>query len=592
MKLLTLKIEPQTPQGWESDQLEFADCITQLYGPNSSGKTPVIQSFIYCLGYPVEFRDDIYIYCKSATLKVLISDKIYTFKRFYSKNHFEVIVNDPIGNEQTFLREGELSEYLFELLNIEYANLVDRNNKITSPFISTILPVFYLSQENGYHDFYSAKSNFIKDQYSEMIRLLLDLPLKNSFNKRRHEIRTRERRDHLDKVVHQKKQEFEIANERVQKETRDIQIIDQEIDDYLNKLKDLKDSRSIKTRSLDALDDIISGNKRKIENLDDQIKEIKYRNSSIDSIKKEIENEIATLGLNEESKRIFQSFEEICASAECNLFKVSSESYGKNLLYLKDQLKDLDRNAKTGEIKIDALKNQMDGLADNNKNLESNREKLLENDELNALIEAISELTKKIYELELEKKEAESLDVFEKDYVEAMTRRDEVQAELESFSVSRGQSIPDIVKFRLKLKENFIKWLDIINTSNVSRDIDFINDFIPIMGKEKKKQIGGSTGLRVVLAYHVALIETFCKIGKNKINFLIFDTPRQHDISEEDLDAFIKEVKKLAAAENLQIIFSTTDYHYQGDDQDRDWIPRHDGVKHNMFLNHIGAGGE
>ncbi len=43
-------------------------------------------------------------------------------------------------------------------------------------------------------------------------------------------------------------------------------------------------------------------------------------------------------------KRVFESFSEICQNADCGVFIGSSQSYAKNLLYLKDQLKDLAGN--------------------------------------------------------------------------------------------------------------------------------------------------------------------------------------------------------------------------------------------------------
>lgn len=50
MKLIELKIHPSGKDGWGSKNLVFASDITQLYGPNGSGKTPVIHSIAFALG--------------------------------------------------------------------------------------------------------------------------------------------------------------------------------------------------------------------------------------------------------------------------------------------------------------------------------------------------------------------------------------------------------------------------------------------------------------------------------------------------------------------------------------------------------------
>lgn len=50
MKLISLKIVPVNPNGWGSPELKFANDITELYGPNGCGKTPVIHSIAFALG--------------------------------------------------------------------------------------------------------------------------------------------------------------------------------------------------------------------------------------------------------------------------------------------------------------------------------------------------------------------------------------------------------------------------------------------------------------------------------------------------------------------------------------------------------------
>jgi recombinational DNA repair ATPase RecF len=41
MNLLTLQIFPKGLDGWMSDELHFGNHITQLFGPNGCGKTPL-----------------------------------------------------------------------------------------------------------------------------------------------------------------------------------------------------------------------------------------------------------------------------------------------------------------------------------------------------------------------------------------------------------------------------------------------------------------------------------------------------------------------------------------------------------------------
>lgn len=59
--------------------------------------------------------------------------------------------------------------------------------------------------------------------------------------------------------------------------------------------------------------------------------------------------------LTDLARRVFASFHEICRAPNCGLFLGSTESYGKNLLYLRDQIKDLEHNAIRTEMRIELL---------------------------------------------------------------------------------------------------------------------------------------------------------------------------------------------------------------------------------------------
>ena len=76
----------------------------------------------------------------------------------------------------------------------------------------------------------------------------------------------------------------------------------------------------------------------------------------------------------------------------------------------------------------------------------------------------------------------------------------------------------------------------------------------------------------------------FSLIKLDTFGFLIFDTPKQHEIHNSDLDNYIHELKKISIKYSFQIIFSTTEYHYKGDLNDQEWIPNFDGKEQKMFL--------
>ena len=134
------------------------------------------------------------------------------------------------------------------------------------------------------------------------------------------------------------------------------------------------------------------------------------------------------------------------------------------------------------------------------------------------------------------------------------------------------------------LRQLLLNWLEELNTNNISRNITFKDDFTPFLGTETISQLKGSTRTRAVLAYHAALIELMAKHDSFCFRFLILDTPKQHEIHNDDLNRYIEALKTLCNKHNIQVIFSTTEYHYEGDDNDIEWNPKFAGEKQLMFM--------
>ncbi|MCB5316332.1 hypothetical protein LH413_02290 [Yersinia massiliensis] len=181
MKLVSLFLKGRAVSGLESEVLIFAQEITELFGPNGSGKTPLLQSVVYCLGYPCKFRNDIYNFCEYAQLKFEIEGVKYTSRRDFKSKEFYINLTDSDGHIDHFYNEITFTKHIFELLKLSYPSLVTIRNEQTYPYLSTLLPIFYVDQDDGYSRYYSSPTNFIKDQFSEMLRIIFSLPEKKLF---------------------------------------------------------------------------------------------------------------------------------------------------------------------------------------------------------------------------------------------------------------------------------------------------------------------------------------------------------------------------------------------------------------------------
>ncbi|EMM1612920.1 hypothetical protein AB6J97_002007 [Raoultella ornithinolytica] len=580
MKLLSLKINGRDFSGLESDELIFGEHITELYGPNGCGKTPLLQSISYCLGYPCKFREDIYKLCKSATLTFTIGNDNFRATRDFE--HTEFILSLVCNSKKSmFYNQADYSKYILEKLSLAYPSLLTTQNKQSYPYLATILPIFYLDQDFGYSKFYYSPNNFIKDQFSEMLRIVFFLPEKHSFDVKKKSINIMEEIKYLDNSLAIQRRDIEIAKEA--NKNKDIESIDNSIIDLKNELSVLKNSKSLKNDSLHSIDEIIRRQKENLRDLNEELSFIARRESSLVQIMKEINTEINTLNLNEEAKRIFRSFEEICPSLDCKMFSRSSESYAKHLLYLKDQIKDIERSLNLDGGRYDQITQEIAYVNKTVEDLNSMRNGIIEEEDLSSVIDAISSITSMLFKLQLEKSELHKISILEDKYVEMLNKRENALDKLEGLGKNR-QSIPRLTRVKSTLREKYISWLKVLKTPNIDFNISFEQDFSPVLGFETLEQLKGSTKVRAILAYRSALIESMLELENKSFMFAIFDTPKQHEIHYEDINNFIFNLKKLSQKFNFQFIFSSTEYKYLGDENDILLTPKYPGEQHEMFL--------
>lgn len=583
LKLESIQILSNGNSGWESDLLVFGKHITQLFGPNGCGKTPIVQSIAFCLGYPCIFRNDIYDKCNHAVLKINTKKGALKIKRVFSKD-VDIEVTESDNNKQRFFNEKDFSIFMFEWLDLPIGNLVTNSNKITSPYLASMLPIFYLDQDEGYSRIYCPPNSFIKDQFTEMLRIIFRLPIKNSFDKKKERIEAKNKLDFLDKQVESYANQYNIAkNNTLEIRKTSIQL-KEEIDSLEEEINNLKSSGANQNDSINAYDFMINEHRKSISELTLQIDELNQRSNSVKRIVHEINTEIDTLNLNEEARRVFMSFSEICGANHCKLFSYSSDSYSKNLLYLKDQIKDLERNSKIALTKIDELKKYKSEYESKIKLIVDERNAIQEKSEISALIAVISGLKNQIFALQNQRNDIAKKESLQEKHLSELLKRDNALKKYESYSANRA-SIPELIKLRADLRQYFLNWLDQLSTKNINHDISFKDDFVPVLGVETVTQLKGSTRIRAVLAYHAALFELMTNYDNyNPFGFLILDTPKQHEIHNDDLDKYLKGLKELCTTHDVQVIFSTTEYHYQGDYNDIQWTPKYDGAEQKMFL--------
>ncbi len=293
-----------------------------------------------------------------------------------------------------------------------------------------------------------------------------------------------------------------------------------------------------------------------------------------------------TLSLNEEARGVFTSFQEICRTPNCGLFLGSAESYGKNLLYLKDQIKDLERNSQRAEIRAEQLEERIEELS-------AERQTLVENLESPAasgadqLVTAVQALTKQLVSSQSELARISVLTEERSKLFKLERERDRIQDRIEGLT-NTGRADHAFNDLRRTLRDLTVKWMDLLDTTSVSRNVDIDLNLRFTFGGETLETIGSggtsSTTSRLVLAIHAALLEAYLADKTRPFRFLILDTPKQDELHTVDLARFLTEFEKMCDENDAQLVFSSTEYDHPTAKQDKRWLPSYQGPEKQMYL--------
>ena len=583
MRLRSLKVEPLGQNGWETPLLEFGQRTTLIFAKNGSGKTPIIQSLAASLGFPPRFRDEIFSKCAAATLEAEHGGEPFVIRRVFgtSNRDFHAILSYQ-GEEFEHFNEGSFSVALFEALGLQPPRLLSNKGEVAQPYISTVLPVFYLNQGDGYTAVYKSSNSFIADQFVEMVRFVFGLNPKHSFDIKKNLIEERAALEGQTRKIVAAQRVFEYQSRGVDDSPATQEVLERRTTELSAQLGALRDSVDAKGTASSALTEILRQKEQQIRSKQIELSDLRSRLSGIDAIRTEIDGEVKTLGLNEEARRVFSSFGEICNAPNCGLFIGSTESYGKNLLYLRDQIKDLDRNALRAEIRIEQIEEVL-------KDLRAERQVLLNKldspvtDSLDQLVTAVQALTKQLVEVQAELGRIAALNDERSKLFKFEAERLRIQDRIDSLSNS-GRADMEFNKLRLQLRELAVKWMDILDTQNVSRNVDIDLELRFKFGGESLDLFSGSTKIRLVLAIHAALFEAHISEPSRPFRFLILDTPKQQELHTEDLANYLTQLENLCMAKDAQLILSSTEYDHPTGQHDMRWLPMYKGQDHPMYL--------
>lgn len=558
-----------------------------LFAANGSGKSPIVRMLASALGFPNNFRAEILERCSAVVLHAEVGGKPLAIRRaFETKNlDFFATINFD-GKETEHHSEASFSMAFFELLGLKPPRLVSNKGEETQPYIATLLPLFYLIQGHGYSAAYRAPSSFIMDQFSEMVRFVFGLNPKHSFEVKKSLIDERSALEAQTRKIVGAQRILEYQRRGVDDSDANQAALQRSSEHLMQQIESLRVSVDAKGTASSTLTELLRQKDVQIRTRQLELFDLQNRVMGIETIRAEIDGEVKTLGLNEEALGIFKSFQEICRAPNCGLFLGSAESYGKNLLYLKDQIKDLERNSQRAEIRVEQLEERLKELSVERKTLVDNLESPSASG-TDQLVTAVQTLTKQLVGVQGELARISSLKDERSKLFKLELERERIQDRIDGLT-NTGRADHAFNELRRKLRELTVKWMDMLDTTSVSRNVDIDLNLRFTFGGETLETIGSggtsSTTSRLVLAIHAALLEAYLADKSRPFRFLILDTPKQDELHTADLARYLTELEKMCEVNDAQLLFSSTEYDHPTAKQDKRWLPRYRGPEKPMYL--------
>jgi septal ring factor EnvC (AmiA/AmiB activator) len=529
----------------------------------------------------VQFREDIRDNCSSATLTLELNGRPVEIERSLADKVFVVRLGK---STRSFDNEADFSRAMFQELGIETPSLISASKKSTIPYLSAVLPIFFMRQDGGYLGAYvPSKSPFIQDQFVEMLRFVFGYPPKRSYDVQKSLLQQKGRLDHAQRRIVYQQEIVSKLEEEIDDSPATLLLLKQRSAELTQQIEDLRVASDKRGSASSALTELLNAKDDQIRKSRRTRAELQARIDGIDGIRAEIEGEIKTLSLNEESRRVFTAFEDICANPDCGLFLTSQETYGKNLLYLKDQIKDLENNVQRAEVQIAGLDESISSQEAERDILRDRISNLGTDDDSAAIVIAVQNLTRDLIAVEQKLLGIERLHEERRKYVQLDEDRFRIQDAIASMTKA-GRADLGFNQLRAELERLTAKWMDILATPNVSRRVNIEPDFRYRFGNEYLDIFTGSGRARLVLAIHGAIFEKYLEIESRPFRFLILDTPKQHELESPDLARYLDALQQLCESKNAQIVVSSTEYRHPIGKFDVEWLPSYPFADKPMYL--------
>jgi hypothetical protein len=574
--LRTLTFAPATDKGWSSGTLRFGDALTIVKGPNGSGKTPLMKGIAFALGVRLELPQDIRIHVDSVQLEIDTDSGPIRLSRQTREPFLLRAIGEQDPQGITFSDEKEFSLWLLERLRVAPRLMTGKEGGAVIPYVGLHVPCWWIDQDHGWRWIYApeGKDQYVKDQEAEMQRYSFGLPARHPFEQKEELQKARDELGLLEREADARRSLLEkwLSEEpTLQDDASDLEAERQSLAAQLTGHKDSLGLVSNATAHFDTeLEQALHARAIKQGELSAIDREV----ARLAAIVTEIQAEADILSSNETAER---AFKRLCPRADCQLFRTTNESYGRRLLYLKDQTKDVGIASilfSREKTRVQDSLSEIDGRV---MHLRSQRAKAIEESGHASLVAVIDDLAGRYAKITtaIERRKAFANERLRLDGIlkTKAAKADEVRAIRSAGHRDKNpeRREPEILR---DLSDSMRAWLEILGTKNVDGEVTIDGDFQIAVGNSRFSRHSGQSGstrTRLVLAYHAAALEVVLRRGGFRPPVLVLDSPRQHELAEADLLSYAQKLRE--RCRGAQIILSGKDLALPMTETDALWAP-------------------
>lgn len=563
--LRSLQLLPRGPAGWCSPELFFGEATTLVSGPLGSGKSPMLKALAFSFGAAVDLPPTVKSQCSAVRLTFAGRDGVYELTR-QIESGVRASAKGPAGEVHEIRDDRELTRWLLPQLGISEREFVTLNGSPTMSYTSLLAPAFLVDQDIGWSAPYVPPDGFrfVRNQREEVLRWVLDAPQRNrAVDKSAFQAAKAEHAATVEQIAIKRrlleKLLLEIGPRPAPNALAVLEARRQLLHEQLRGASAFIESA---TQGDSALDAHLRDTRARRDALRSELAGLSRRRAQIADVQEDVVAETQALEQNEVAASAFRV---LCGNVDCKFFKQPDESYGRRLLYLKDQLKDFGASASTmaqeeGRAGLDLAAAEA-RLAE----LTLVKRKATNSPFAVETIAAIEFLTRELSDVSVSLDRLERVAI-ERRQLDALInselRASERVSELKPTGGRRDNS--RVLDARAHLARSFNEWVAALRTPNVPIDAVVDEELRVIVGGERfdtKISHSGSTRTRLVLAFHAALLETSIAMGGQHPAVLVLDAPRQHELAPDDILVFVERFQSVVSLSmpRTQLILSATD---------------------------------